>query len=970
MASNHLDFIIDVIANTGDAVANINDVDDALGSLNIGELAGEALNELNESLSNSLEICKDVSYALVNNVVDGIELASDAMNQLLEITIDVADKLKELSDLGADIQESYFGVYNYMGYEAGEEIVSFTNSLQELYGLDADSFIANLDGILGTVSNMNMQITEAVETTKAFSLFAKDLSAFSGYSLEDITSKLEGAISLGTLSITSPLVRALNMTDQDLKTFREFNTIQERAQFLLYKGEAVRGTYEKWLQTSAGKVEIFNQSNSRLAGALEKLAVSIFAKVTPALTAVNNLIESLITKLSSFLNLDITSGDANMAESIEGVTGGISSISNSLDSVSDSAKKAKKNLASFDDVIQLNDSSTSGDSDIQDLGYYGGIDLSGWGIDEANQELSDFEKRLKEIGEYLSSGQWEQAGKALNALFVDTLNNIDWTSIKESASDLGMGIAQFINGLSEDKELGKLIGNNISQAVNTAVTFVEDFTSELNWGDIGENISQSWKGFWESFDSSKLARALYNMINGVFKSLSGFVSDMWKTQEFDLDSDGIVDTLANGWSLAGWRISDFINNLFGNWTTEDITNTADCVIDFIHGIFNTVGVMLDNLNVEEIKGKILLLIDKLMQGFIDNAPQWGSVLGTVIDGIIDMLNELISRAESTELGEAIRQFIENSHIGDLIFKVMEIQLKLSLKKLGMTLYMMIAELIIDPIVEAIYNTKEFCDAIALFIGGLLFVITFKVKEFGQTLVEWWTGTVLPFFGEISEFLSEKWNYLIELVTGFFTNIGEALSNWWSGVQEWWSGVKTWFSGLVSDITSFGTSILNGIKTVFNPDTWRQIGSDALNGLWNGIQSIWNSIKNWWNSSIAGELFSFDLPDWLADFTGTSGFSLSIPKLARGGIVNQSTIANIGEAGREAVLPLENNTGWMDDLADKLVSKMVNNGSNGSTIIIDMSKYMKNTYTRSEMITFAKQVVEALKLYGVNVSMNY
>lgn len=47
---------------------------------------------------------------------------------------------------------------------------------------------------------------------------------------------------------------------------------------------------------------------------------------------------------------------------------------------------------------------------------------------------------------------------------------------------------------------------------------------------------------------------------------------------------------------------------------------------------------------------------------------------------------------------------------------------------------------------------------------------------------------------------------------------------------------------------------------------------------------------------------------------------SIPKLARGGIVNRPTQAIIGEAGREAVIPLENNTEWIDELADKIGKK--------------------------------------------------
>lgn len=56
--------------------------------------------------------------------------------------------------------------------------------------------------------------------------------------------------------------------------------------------------------------------------------------------------------------------------------------------------------------------------------------------------------------------------------------------------------------------------------------------------------------------------------------------------------------------------------------------------------------------------------------------------------------------------------------------------------------------------------------------------------------------------------------------------------------------------------------------------------------------------------------------------GALGFSLGkIPYLAKGGVVDRPTLAMIGEAGKEAVMPLERNTGWINELADKLASKM-------------------------------------------------
>lgn len=43
----------------------------------------------------------------------------------------------------------------------------------------------------------------------------------------------------------------------------------------------------------------------------------------------------------------------------------------------------------------------------------------------------------------------------------------------------------------------------------------------------------------------------------------------------------------------------------------------------------------------------------------------------------------------------------------------------------------------------------------------------------------------------------------------------------------------------------------------------------------------------------------------------------VPMLAKGGVVNSATLAMIGENGKEAVMPLERNTGWISQLAEKL-----------------------------------------------------
>ncbi|MCL2398006.1 MAG: hypothetical protein FWC93_08080, partial [Defluviitaleaceae bacterium] len=122
----------------------------------------------------------------------------------------------------------------------------------------------------------------------------------------------------------------------------------------------------------------------------------------------------------------------------------------------------------------------------------------------------------------------------------------------------------------------------------------------------------------------------------------------------------------------------------------------------------------------------------------------------------------------------------------------------------------------------------------------------------------------------------------------------------------------------------GFSDIFGVRI---PDTWR----DMLGGLRDGWSNTWTGMKQAFhgiinriiggiNNMIAGlNNFRIDIPAWLGG--GSFGFNIpkipTVPALAKGGIVSAPTLALVGERGREAVLPLDNNTGWMADLANVL-----------------------------------------------------
>lgn len=124
------------------------------------------------------------------------------------------------------------------------------------------------------------------------------------------------------------------------------------------------------------------------------------------------------------------------------------------------------------------------------------------------------------------------------------------------------------------------------------------------------------------------------------------------------------------------------------------------------------------------------------------------------------------------------------------------------------------------------------------------------------------------------------------------------------------GFRNFFIGMFDTIKKVAKGVADFIGGVFGGII------NTVKGLINGIISLINGAIGAINK------ISVKIPSWIPEFGGkTIGFNLSkIPKLAQGGIVDRATLAMIGEAGKEVVMPLENNTQWIDKLADKISTK--------------------------------------------------
>lgn len=146
--------------------------------------------------------------------------------------------------------------------------------------------------------------------------------------------------------------------------------------------------------------------------------------------------------------------------------------------------------------------------------------------------------------------------------------------------------------------------------------------------------------------------------------------------------------------------------------------------------------------------------------------------------------------------------------------------------------------------------------------------------------------------------------LIVTAIGVLVGAFVLLWNKCEGFREFWKGlwdkIKSTAKAVIDWLTPVVETIAGVFKTVFNSV------AKGLNFLIRGLNKISIDVPDW-VPLIGGKKFGFNIPE--------------IPLLAKGGVVTKDTLARIGENGKEAIVPLEHNTEWLDKLADRLANKL-------------------------------------------------
>lgn len=250
-----------------------------------------------------------------------------------------------------------------------------------------------------------------------------------------------------------------------------------------------------------------------------------------------------------------------------------------------------------------------------------------------------------------------------------------------------------------------------------------------------------------------------------------------------------------------------------------------------------------------------------------------------------------------------------------------------------------------------------CRAIGEFFSGLWT----KLQEIFEPIGQWlgdkfkqgWDA-ISNTFSKLGSWFGDRWNESKDALAEANTWLGDKFKSGRGKVNSAFEKVGSWFGDRWKDIkdgvkeadTWFGEKFESAKKKTQNPfqkigswfgDRWKDM-QDALKEIPNWFKNLFNdamdNAKNIVKSGI-DKLKSFFNFDWslpkikLPHFNISGSFSLMPPRIpsfsvdwyARGGVFNSPSIIGVGEAGQEAVMPLERNTGWISILAQKLAERM-------------------------------------------------
>lgn len=507
--------------------------------------------------------------------------------------------------------------------------------------------------------------------------------------------------------------------------------------------------------------------------------------------------------------------------------------------------------------------------------------------------------------------QGAQNGLDKNGDLLDTINEYS-----VHFNNLGLGAEDMFNMLVNGAENGTFSVDKLGDAVKEFGIRVKDGSDGTAdaFAALGLNADETSQKFAKGGEDARAAldevtKALFAMDDPLAQNQVGVAlfGTMWE----DLGVEGVK-------ALMG--------------VEGEISKTSTALEDINNQKYDDIGSALEGLGrtietdvVKPLGEELKPVVEEAIEYVKDNGPQIKDLISQVVESIGDFIGWVVDNGDYVvSIIAAIGTGFLVWNVASMINGVVGAIKAYKLANEGAT----ISQAILNGVMNA-NPIMLIATLVAMLVAGIVTFIATN-DEARAKFVEIWNkikstaksvlDAIVKFFKESWESIKKAWDACVT----YFSGLWDKIKNVYSGVKSWfsstfksaWEAVKNSFSGWGEFFSGLWTKIKDKFSTIGSNIATAINGSvkAGVNGVIGAVESIINKGIGLINSAIT---LANKLPGVSIGKLG----SLSLPRLAKGGIVDRSTIAEIGENGREAVLPLEKNTGWMKLLARELTAYM-------------------------------------------------
>lgn len=611
-------------------------------------------------------------------------------------------------------------------------------------------------------------------------------------------------------------------------------------------------------------------------------------------------------------------------------------------------KELKGALAGFDAINNINSSNGSSDPSSGGSGGSGGAggsggDIGGFSMDDSGAEeqkglLEEVDKQLEEIKKKVAEffqplkQSWDKFGAPMIAAAVYAFNGVKNLLMEIGKSmytvwENGTGAKTVELILKIFTNIFKIIGN-ISQGLADA----------WNTAGLGDSIIQH---LWNIFNSIlKIINEILKIVRDITKAID-WTAVLGAVDVVLIIIDGLFSFIADNVGrilgilsvIAGLSLFSTLAGILGTVITQiqlavgvfsgwaSLATALSGAFGILPQIFASIVMAVNPVNV--IIGAVIATVVDLWQKSKSFRDDIVSILGNIATIVQKVFLNIVAPIIDT-VGKIIMDFVETvlkplwnawENVFQSIMGLLSDFLKFAtpifstildilgpIFKLALTLLRGVFDMVFAAIRGIIERAdKTICERVN------------NIREFFRNLGEWMEGT----FGF-------KWKNVFETVKNAVKAFRDCMGPIISSVQVIFMGLTNFISGVFSG---------NWRRAWFGV---RQIFESIVSGLSHIFKAPLNFMIDGINKFLSG-IGKIKIPDWVPG-VGGKGFSIPrIPRLAKGGIVSASTIANIGEAGTEAVIPLQRNTQGLDMIAEKISERLSlsQNDGTGATYVIKL-----------------------------------